>query len=372
MTRIGFTGNGRILAETDFRFFLLRHTSLYDAMQYSDYIATRLQLPTAKGRHKLQEMLAKMGYPLEECRQPFAFMKPSLRRQLKDKLQEQTEDYGLENFEFTSFFRITGYQSLLSASDTSYAVTALLECDTPETTDGSEDDRLLQAFNIAYDALNSNEAPTLSLTALSAEGSSLANLVNGAKLSSGNTGLGAGIRLAMSLQKSIMATATSLMDRNAITRLSHFRYAYITCTSQGEHGITGEENNNKNNGGSTSKSTSEDESHHVFEKPLALTRLAHYLMDWNRENGKWTGSKTRPLVLLAEKPRTHTFLVVGHEYPESAGDLVHNRFGKHFEMVAQSIQGTFHLDSFDSHVVEVARPDVQRFVEQLHYLLDSI
>jgi cell division control protein 45 len=358
-TRIGFSGNGRVLSESDFRLFMLRHTSLFDALVYSDFISTRFQLSTSRGMHRLQEMLAKMGYPLEECHQPFAFMKPSLRRQLQDKFREHAEEYGLTNFEFTSFFRVTGYQSLLSASDTSYAVTALLECETPE----SEEDDISPSFNIAYDALNSNAAPAVSLNGLSGEGNNLGSLVNGGNLS-GHTGLGAGIRLAMSLQRTIMATAASLMERTAITRLSHFRYAYISCTSQGESAATED--------ALMSTEQEEEKAWNVFSKPLALMRLAHYLMDLHRENGKWVGSKARPLILMAEKPATKTYLVVGYEYPDSPGDLVKNRFGKNFELAAQSMKGTFRFDSFDSNVVEVARGDVQRFIEQLHYLMDSL
>eukprot|EP00977_Amphora_coffeiformis_P029741 scaffold42709_cov176-Amphora_coffeaeformis.AAC.1 len=58
-TKISFAGTGRILSETDFRFFLLRHSSLFDGMQYSDYCASKL------GNHnaalpKIRELLAKM------------------------------------------------------------------------------------------------------------------------------------------------------------------------------------------------------------------------------------------------------------------------------------------------------------------------
>lgn len=376
LTKIGYSENGRVLSENDFRFFLLRHASLFDAMVYSDFISTRFQLLTSQGMHKLQEMLAKMGYPLEECHQPFAFMKPALRRRLQGQIRLHAEEYGLENFEFTSFFRVTGYQSLLSACDTSYAVTALLECDmgsSPTTAastqvgdaEQQEDDELMQAFNVAYDALNSNATPTVSLNGLSGEGNNLTSLVNGGNLS-GNTGLGAGIRQAMSLQKNIMTTAASLIDRSAITRLSHFRYAYITVTSQAE--------NRTSNEGliPAGQRASEEVKHHIFAKPLALSRLAHYLMDLHRENGKWTGTKARPLILMAEKPRTKTYVVVGYEYPENAGNFVKNRFGTSFELAAQSMKGNFKFDSFDTNVVEVGRSDVQRFIEQLHYLMDSI
>lgn len=90
-TKITFSANGRIVAEKDYLFFLLRHSSLFDSMVHSDYMSTKLQVWTKKGMHRLQELLAKMGYPLEECKQPFAFMKPSLRRRLHEKIMAQAE-----------------------------------------------------------------------------------------------------------------------------------------------------------------------------------------------------------------------------------------------------------------------------------------
>ena len=248
-----------------------------------------------------------------------------------------------------------------------YAVTALLECDTPATTSMPDDDiqdeqdrEALRAFNIAYDALNSNASPTVILN----EGHAVSNLVNGGDMS-GNTGIGAGIRLAMSLQKNIIATAVSLVDRKAITTLRHFRYAYITCTSQESQGD--DDMAEDDNGISD-----EDRTHNVFAKPLALSKLAHYLMDMHRENKKWAGVKSRPLILAAEKPRTKTFMVVGYEYPEHANTVVKNRFGQNFELVAKTMKGTFRFDSFDSNVVEVDGKDVQRFMEQLHFMMDSM
>lgn len=87
-TQVTLSDNGKVLAETDYRFFLLRHSSLFDSMMYSSYVASRLQVWTPPGKQRLQEMLAKMGFPLDECRQPFAFMNPHLKRKLRDKLGE--------------------------------------------------------------------------------------------------------------------------------------------------------------------------------------------------------------------------------------------------------------------------------------------
>lgn len=91
LTKIGASDNGRILSEKDYRFFLLRHTSLFESMVHSNYISTKLQVWTNRGMHKLQELLAKMGFPLEECRQPYAFMKPTLKRRLGEQIANYAE-----------------------------------------------------------------------------------------------------------------------------------------------------------------------------------------------------------------------------------------------------------------------------------------
>ncbi|KAK1741087.1 Cdc45-like protein [Skeletonema marinoi] len=329
------------------------------------------------GRQRLMELLAKMGFPLDQCRQPWAFVGTSMRRRLRERLEECTEEYGLGNVSYTGFVRVTGYKSLLSASDMSYAVTALLEWRRASSEDDDmldhearEDREIVQAFNVAFDALNPNgsSSSTTGATLLSSdggiEGGDLSHLVNGGNMT-GTTGLGAGIRLAMALQKTIMSTARNLVDRNAITRLNHFRYAYLHCSSNGGGG------SNNGPGARQERILSRDQ-YHVFAKPLVLTKLAHFLMDVHRENGKWTGTKSRPLVLLAEKPRSNTYMVIGYEYPEESGNVVRNKFGQNFELAAKTMRGTFWFDSFDSSVVEVGAKDVQRFIEQLHYMMESV
>lgn len=291
---------------------------------------------------------------------------------------------------YTGFVRVTGYKSLLSASDMSHAVTALLEC-SAAAMDGNkgdddadlldeedrEDREMVDAFNVAFDALNSNGATasttgTLASVEGGVEGGDLSNLVNGGNMT-GTTGLGAGIRLAMTLQRNVMAAARNLVDRNAITRLAHFRYAYLHCSSGGGSASGGGSGPGARVVTPGDKDSSQRSNQfHVFAKPLVLTKLAHFLMDMHRENGKWTGARSRPLVLLAEKPRSNTYMVVGYEYPEEAGNVVRNKFGQNFELAARSMKGMFWFDSFDSNVVEVAAKDVQKFLEQLHYMMEQV
>merc|ERR1712194_904315 len=122
-------------------------------------------------------------------------------------------------------------------------------------------------------------------------------------------------------------------------RLRHFRYAYITCTSEGENYASSSYGQNGDNGGKKFRNHKPDdkkdkEKENIFSKPLILTRLAHYLMDVHRENGKWINDKSRPLLLVAEKPATQTFIVTGYEYPEKTGYFTKNRFSKNFELCA--------------------------------------
>lgn len=389
LTQVGFSENGRILYQRDeFRFFLLRHTSLWEAMILSPDLNTKMELWKSSGITRLKEMLAKMGLPLAQCQQPYAFMTPSLKRRLKIMMIEHEEEYGLEHLKYTAFVRVSGYKSLLSASDMSLAVTALLECDLNKGGKGSEkrnqsalaeiqpndenmeEISLMNSFNVAYDALNSNSLTSTFGTigggevGGSAEGADLSTIVNGGDVN-GNNGLGVGIRLALSVQKAIIATGISLVERRAITRLSHFRYAYLHATSHGANGTKVFDDGDTDDDGSRN-------THHIFAKPLALTRLASYLMEMHRENKNWIGAKALPLVLLAEKPQTKSYLVVGFECPVIKGSSKKNNFRERFEMAANSLEGgEFVFDSFDANVIEV-KSDVGRFIEQLHYMIDSM
>ena len=381
-TKIGVSQNGRILSENDFRFFLLRHSSLYQSIMHSDYVATKLQLTTPAGHLKLKEWLATMGFSLADCQQPYGLMKPSLRRRLQESVLESAAEFGLDEIQCTGFFRVTGFQSLLSASDASHAVAALLAL-TPISSKASGDvedseDSLQRAFQSAYDALNFNG------NSGDESGHSMSALVEGT-LSSQNasSGIPAGFHMAKTLQQNILSTAASLMERKAITRLTHFRYAFIT--SSNNVGAPGQ-------APSTVTAASKSIKFLMFAQPMVLTRLANYLMDWHRHSGQWSGSKALPLILCAQDSRTNMYTIVGQEYPEHAGALMPNKLGKYFQIAADSLNQSANLNdeedetsdvnhaaqevvrldySFDSHVVQVASKDIQPFIEQLHYLMDA-
>lgn len=63
----------------EYRFFMHRHWSLFDGMLYSPYIGRKFHTWRQQGRNKLQEFLARLGVPLEQCEQHFTHMKPQLK-----------------------------------------------------------------------------------------------------------------------------------------------------------------------------------------------------------------------------------------------------------------------------------------------------
>ena len=91
MTQISLSENGRILSQPEYKFMLLRHTTLWESIMHSSFVASKLQVWKATGRQKLMELLAKMGFPLDQCRQPWAFVGTNMRRRLRERLEECTE-----------------------------------------------------------------------------------------------------------------------------------------------------------------------------------------------------------------------------------------------------------------------------------------
>ena len=80
-------GGKRIRCKADCHLALLQHWSLAEALFNSPFVATRLRTWRQSGREKVELMLAKMGFPLVQCRQHWTHMRPQLKRDLSLKLQ---------------------------------------------------------------------------------------------------------------------------------------------------------------------------------------------------------------------------------------------------------------------------------------------
>mmetsp|Transcript_32116 Transcript_32116/g.102290 ORF Transcript_32116/g.102290 Transcript_32116/m.102290 type:complete len:597 (+) Transcript_32116:270-2060(+) len=214
----------RIKAEEEFRFMLLRHWSLYEAMLHSPYIAAVLRTWKDAGRKNLELLLAKIGLPLAQCRQKFTHMKPHLKEQMTQKMCDIAPQFGLADIKFWTFRRLHGYKHHISASDVVYGVTALLE--------DPENDDVHASFWRALSALSYG----------------------------GWSHLMHGVDLSMRLQRIIIEQGGLSLAKKSVISGNRFR-----SLNMGESGFS--------------------DSHNLLSHPLALCKLGAFIMDANRHLG---------------------------------------------------------------------------------------
>lgn len=112
--------------EDDYRLMLWRHWSLFEAMYHSSYVATKLGIWRQEGKRRLNELLLKMGFPLNQCQENYTEMDIGLKKILPEKLEDMAPMFGLNEISYPSFVKQHGYKCTLSASDTVYSLNALL------------------------------------------------------------------------------------------------------------------------------------------------------------------------------------------------------------------------------------------------------
>ncbi|KTW30903.1 DNA replication initiation factor CDC45 [Pneumocystis jirovecii RU7] len=325
-----------IRAKEEFRFMLFRHWSLYDSMFYSFYLGTKLKVWSEYGKKRLHKLFAKMGISLNQCHQVYTHMDMDLKKSLREKLDKFAPLYGLNNLVFPSFVRTFGFKCTLSASDASYGLSALLETgkykdgkyeldkenkslEKKSTNDKQENlmrDFWLNYFYDAFDALDDIDALCSSL------------------------------KVAMELQKAIVRTGTSLIDKHAIRHLKAFRIAVLK----------------------------EGPDLDIFTHPFALSKLALWISDAINEQEREQG-RTRhlPFVIASLNERTDAYLLLGTSVSASS-PLDHiddniscgrNRFGIIFSQLARATSARLRMDAFDAYCIEVFKSDLVGFLELL-------
>lgn len=338
---------GRIIADFEYQFMLYRHWSLYESMYHSPYVASKLLVWWSHGKQRLEELLAKMGFSLAQCRENFKYMDSDLKVRLREELDNHHDEFGLDEVFYLSFHRRMHYGAAVSASDVVYSVAALLEAwqgpagsDTDSAaigagggaTGGNAEeeaalaDRLFTArFHEAYDALSGRDEGKLK----------------------------EGIQLAMALQKTLFRVAVSLHDKKAVRNLDHFRWTIV--------------HNNL--------LSAED---YLLTQPMAISRLAQLMIDVSREERlrqqavSQTGRvlwKPKPFLIFAE--RRNTYLVVGVSCPDQRGEVVKHRFASLFRLAADGCKARYRHDGFDSAVLELDKDSATRFTESLFLACDA-
>eukprot|EP00457_Paulinella_chromatophora_P004477 gb/GEZN01004489.1/.p1 GENE.gb/GEZN01004489.1/~~gb/GEZN01004489.1/.p1 ORF type:complete len:584 (-),score=68.31 gb/GEZN01004489.1/:81-1832(-) len=297
---------GHIHFKMELRFMCFRHWNLFDAMQHSVYIATRLGTWSESGQRQLQQFLAKMGLPLNECQASFSYMKESLKQTLYDSVEKCGRVYKLYEIRYGSFARQHSRKIQICAADMVYSLTALLE-DTCQDED-SPDNGWEKNFWEAYDSLSSRKVGLLKK----------------------------GILLAIDTQKAIMRQATSMIKKKSFVSGGPFRYAIIE------------------------DSVDQD----FFTHTLALSKLALFMVEAFKEQlYSHRREPNKPFVICAALPLRKTYLVVG---VTGGGKNSRNSFGMAFHQATERCSARVKHDGFETSVIEVQKEDLKKFLDVLH------
>jgi len=301
--------NGHIAFNMEYRFMLLRHWDLWNAMYHSRYVATRLGIWKEQGKQKLKNFLAKVGLPLEHCKQKFAFMHSEYKQTLQDKIQNYAARFNLSEICYGSFTRHSNTISI-NAADMVFAVTALLEevntgaGSNKENQHDDDDNSWVANFWAAYDCSGSND-PTL---------------------------LKRGLEFSKVLQQAIVRQSVAMIKKKTIVMSGPFRYTKIEDSPDLA----------------------------IFGQPLALSKLALFLSDTQVVN---TNKQPKPYVVCSWKPQTLTYLLVG---VTASTQKKKNSFGVAFREAADKCSARIKHDGFETSVMEVQKDDLNKFLEVLH------
>jgi hypothetical protein len=117
----------RITYQEELRLMLLRHWSLNESFRHSTFTATRLGLWREKGRRRLSNLIANLSIPSHQCEELFPEMTVDNKKKMHERLKKIARQYKLNDISFPSFVRHFGYRITLSAADTVFAITALMD-----------------------------------------------------------------------------------------------------------------------------------------------------------------------------------------------------------------------------------------------------
>lgn len=298
--------NSVFIEHKDLRIMLYRHWSLYESLYYSNYIASKLGIWKEPGKHKLNEILAQIGIPLQECKQQYRFMKANFKLTLKEKLPLIGNTYDIDDLFITTCVRQYSRKRQYSASDIVYAISALIEC--PGILEDEDDevnlqDKWLKNFWVAHDALLDESL------------------------------LEKGIKIAIEQQKAIIGQGTALIEKKAISPVTDFRYAIISSDSLTQTKF--------------------------FHHPLAIKKLNCFIQE--AYQNLRANIKPKPMVLCVFNSARNTYFVCGvvSKLQEK------NDFGWRFHEAAEEVQADFRRDFFEDSYIEVRKEHFQGFIERL-------
>lgn len=313
----------RLEESQEYRLFLLRHSSLWDALYHSSYVASRLRLySSSHHRDRLRNILrGRLG--LADERTKGAWVTGVGENEWTDESQAATlselckllkeKPYWMNDFQFRSMVRQHGYQGTQSAPDVARIAAAVLAqpMAPPEPGKASQRD-WTDAFWLASETL---------------EGRHVAE----------------GVRVAKALQAAVVRQCSFLLHKEQVRNLGPFRFAYV-------------------NEASTDLV--------YFTSPLSLAHLARTLRECLQQQAEQARAANKPLFVIALDEARGTYLVAnaaGREAPTSEAPCTFAHDISKAELTVKGGERECDADAAAAGCLHLGKSEVQPFLDQLAF-----
>lgn len=289
----------------DLNMVLLRHWSIMESIYNSIDLACLFKMWTNKGKKKLNEFLADLGLPLNECKQKYAYMDSSHKNDFKMLVSSENikEKYRYDEslIYVSTFIASFGYCNKLTAFDMAYAVEALIENAEPGK---NLSDKFIDGLN----CLNRENLKALEV----------------------------GIELAKNHFKILFQNIQNFIDMNQIVASGPFLQVFLDEASQDNP---------------------------FFAQLFSSKKLARYGLQSYLALTKAKRVRNMPLVICVPLNET-TSLITGIP-PYRSSNNTENCFGLAFDEAAEKTKSRVHFSFFDTSTVEIHNEDKSKFLDAL-------
>jgi len=94
------------MIEQELKMNLLRHWTLYDSIQNSNYLVTKLKIGKEPGMKTFKRFLVRIGFSIDQAKQKFQYVDSDLRNNLKRNiLDKSTDEFDVAKILYPSFVR---------------------------------------------------------------------------------------------------------------------------------------------------------------------------------------------------------------------------------------------------------------------------
>uniref|UniRef100_A0A6B2L6I7 Uncharacterized protein n=1 Tax=Arcella intermedia TaxID=1963864 RepID=A0A6B2L6I7_9EUKA len=257
----------RIVPLYDYRFYMYRHWSIYEAMAKSPYIVSHVSY--WRGRNDLIELLAKIGLRKADGESPYKSIQVESRTNFHDKIPLYHASFGIPQLYFETFCK---YQPMeVNAADVVYCVTSILsKCDpsiNQQTFESLAPNQQTPNYDEYYRKKSSDQLKL--------------NFWEGYDAICDSETFKRIIQNALDTEDFIIQQAIDVWQKNKISKTTSLRYCFLEDASP------------------------------ILMNPHSLSLLLNILVNMSKTFSKNSKHTQKPMIMVAHDSHSPAYLVVG-------------------------------------------------------------